>query len=198
MYCQSQTNLKAGKWGWNKWNGHILVYIYHKQCGIMQKIQWKSSNGQLQWFNKATSGALCWKRQKTQKLEKLKRKLLKILNMYDLYRGVPCESWRPELSENVVVFEIWRFKTKVIGCQSRVKFREKILVERWRHKKKSRPQYWVLRSETESAWAQHGWFNADSMAALKTHYCGRDFFLWRLLFFVTDPKIWQSVNFEQR
>ena len=29
---------------------------------------------------------------KTQKLEKLKRKLLKILNMYDLYRGVPCES----------------------------------------------------------------------------------------------------------
>ena len=46
---------------------------------------------------------------KTQKLEKLKRKLLKILNMYAPYRGVPCESWRPELSENVVVFEIWRF-----------------------------------------------------------------------------------------
>ena len=136
----------------------------------------KGSNGQLQWFYKATLGALCWKRQKTQKLEKLKRKLLKLLKGYDLYRGVPCESWRPELSENVVVFEIWRFKTKVIGCQSRVKFREKILVEMWRHKKKSRPQYWVLRSETESAWAQHGWFNADSMAALKTHYCGRVFF----------------------
>ena len=46
---------------------------------------------------------------KTPKLEKLKRKLLKIINMYDLYRGVPCESRRPELSENVVVFEIWRF-----------------------------------------------------------------------------------------
>ena len=29
---------------------------------------------------------------KTQKLEKLKRKLLKFLKMYDLYRGVPCES----------------------------------------------------------------------------------------------------------
>ena len=29
---------------------------------------------------------------KTQKPEKLKRKLLKILNMYDLYKGVPCES----------------------------------------------------------------------------------------------------------
>ena len=37
MYCQSQTNLKAGKWGWNKWNGHILVYIYHKQCEFIQK-----------------------------------------------------------------------------------------------------------------------------------------------------------------
>ena len=45
---------------------------------------------------------------KTQKLEKLKRKLLKILKRYDLSRVVPCESWRPELSENVVVFEIWR------------------------------------------------------------------------------------------
>ena len=59
---------------------------------------------------------------KTQKLEKLKRKLLKILNMYDLYRGVPCERERPENSENVVVFKIWRFWTKVIGCESQVKF----------------------------------------------------------------------------
>ena len=106
---------KAGrKWKWSngvktKWNGHILVYIYHKQCGILQKNQWKGSNGQLQWFYKAMVGALCWKRQKTQKLEKLKCKLLKLLKGYDLYRGVPCESWRPELSENVVVFEIWSF-----------------------------------------------------------------------------------------
>ena len=43
-------------WKWsngvkNKWNGHILVYIYHKQCEIMQKIQWKSSNGQFQCFH---------------------------------------------------------------------------------------------------------------------------------------------------
>ena len=45
IYCQSQTKLKVVKWGWNEWNGHILVYIYHKQCGIMQKIQWKSLNG---------------------------------------------------------------------------------------------------------------------------------------------------------
>ena len=31
-------------------NGHILMYIYHKQCGIMQKIQWKGAYGQLQCF----------------------------------------------------------------------------------------------------------------------------------------------------
>ena len=34
-------------------------------------------------FNKAMSGALCWKRQKTQKLGKLKRKLFNILKRYE-------------------------------------------------------------------------------------------------------------------
>ena len=57
-----------------------------------------------------------------------------------------------------------------------------------RYEKKIRPQYWVLGSDTESAWDQHGWFHADSMAALKTHYCGRIFFSQRLLFLVTDSK----------
>ena len=120
------------------------MYIYHKQCGILQKNQWKGSNGQLQWFYKATLGALCWKRQKTQKLEKLKCKLLKLLKGYDLYRGVSCESWRPELSKNVVVFEIWRFKTKVIGCQSKVKFQFKKNMWNGRYEKKTRPQYRFL------------------------------------------------------
>ena len=46
---------------------------------------------------------------KTQKLEKLKRKLLKILKRYDLSSVAPCESWRPEVSENVVVFDDWSF-----------------------------------------------------------------------------------------
>ena len=64
---RSWTKMKVVKWCWNKWNGHILVHIYHKQCEFIQKIRWKGSNGQLQWFNKATSGALCWKRQKNTK-----------------------------------------------------------------------------------------------------------------------------------
>ena len=46
---------------------------------------------------------------KTPKLEKLKRKLLKIFKRYVLYRVVPCERECLENSENVVIFEIWRF-----------------------------------------------------------------------------------------
>ena len=80
------------------------MHIYDKQCEIMQKNQWKSPNFQIQCFYNGTSGALCWKRQKTPKLEKLKRKLLNFLKMYDLYRVVPWESQRPGDSENIVVF----------------------------------------------------------------------------------------------
>ena len=43
------------------------------------------------------------------KLGKLKRKLLNILKRYGLSRVVPWESWRPEHSENVLVFQIFRF-----------------------------------------------------------------------------------------
>ena len=82
------------------------MHIYDKQCEIMQKKSMEESKHSdwvfLQW-NSAENA------KKTQKLEKLKRKLLKTLKRYDLSRVVPCESWRPELSENVVVFENWRF-----------------------------------------------------------------------------------------
>ena len=42
--------VKVVKWCRKKWNEHNLMYIYHKQCEIKQKIQWNSSNGQLQPF----------------------------------------------------------------------------------------------------------------------------------------------------
>ena len=64
----------------------------------------------------------------------------------------------------------------------------KILLGRRRSKKKTRPQFRILGPEIESAMAQHGWLNADSMAALKTQNCGRVFFLERLLFLLTEPK----------
>ena len=42
--------LKVAKQCWKQLNEHNLMYIYHKQCENMQKIQWKSSNGQIQCF----------------------------------------------------------------------------------------------------------------------------------------------------
>ena len=42
--------MKVVIWCRKKWNEHNLMYIYHKQCEIKQKIQWNSSNGQLHWF----------------------------------------------------------------------------------------------------------------------------------------------------
>ena len=55
-------NLKVAKWWCKKWNEPILMHIYDKQCEIIQKNQWKSSNYQIQCFYKGTSGALWWKR----------------------------------------------------------------------------------------------------------------------------------------
>ena len=62
------------------------------------------------------------------------------------------------------------------------------MLGRRRHKKKTRPQYWVLGSETNSRAFSHGWEDLLFVSDLKTRYCGRVFFLWRLLFLVTDPK----------
>ena len=47
-------------------------------------------------------------------------KLLEILILKHISRVAPCESWRPEDSENVVVFEIWRFWTGVMAAQSQL------------------------------------------------------------------------------
>ena len=47
---QNWVKVKVVTWCWKKWNKHNLMYIYHKQCEIKQKIQWNSSNGQLHWF----------------------------------------------------------------------------------------------------------------------------------------------------
>ena len=58
--------------------------------------------------------------------------------------------------------------------------------ERRCHKKKTRQQFSIFRSVTESAWAQYGWFHADSVTELKIENCGRVFFFWRLVISMTD------------
>ena len=35
--CHKGVKVKVVKWGFKKWNQHILVYIYAKQCEIQQK-----------------------------------------------------------------------------------------------------------------------------------------------------------------
>ena len=47
---QSWVKVKVVKLCWKKWNEYNLMYIYHKQCEILQKIHWNSSNVQFQWF----------------------------------------------------------------------------------------------------------------------------------------------------
>ena len=98
--------VKVVKLCWNKCNGPFLMHICDKQCGIMQKNQWKGPNFQIRCFTMGRQELCAENAQKTPKLEKLKRKLLNFLKRSDLYRVVPWERWRPENSENVVVFEI--------------------------------------------------------------------------------------------
>ena len=78
------------KWAW---------YIYHKQCEILQKIHWNSSNGQFQWFpiDFSGNGPKSTKTMQTQTL------FSQIGNFFWGIQGMPSESWRPGLSENVVV-----------------------------------------------------------------------------------------------
>ena len=70
--------VKVVKLCWNKWNGPFLMHIYDKQCGIMQKNQWKGPNFQIQCFYNGTSGALCWKRQKNTKTRETKTQITPI------------------------------------------------------------------------------------------------------------------------
>ena len=48
---QKPMKVKVVKWGWKKWKGHDLMHICHKQCEIIQKIAWNSSNGQIHCFH---------------------------------------------------------------------------------------------------------------------------------------------------
>ena len=60
-------------------------------------------------------------------------------------------------------------------CQSQVKIEEKNQ-RRGGVKKKTRPQFSILSSVTESAWNQPYWAHADSVTELKIENCGRVFF----------------------
>ena len=47
----SKDESESGQMVSEKINELLLMYIFHKQCEIMAKIQWNSSNYQLHWFH---------------------------------------------------------------------------------------------------------------------------------------------------
>ena len=51
FWFQKPMKVKVVKWGKKKWNEHDLMHIYHKQCEIIQKIEWNSSNDQIHYFH---------------------------------------------------------------------------------------------------------------------------------------------------
>ena len=87
-----------------KWNEHNLMYIYHKQCEIMQKIQRISSNGQFHCFHYVRKRAPCWNDLFLMETRKTKTHFSQCFSPVWPKRGTSWESWRPENSENFVVF----------------------------------------------------------------------------------------------
>ena len=56
---QSRVKVKVVKWCRKKWFDHNQMYIYHKQCEILQKNHRNSSNIQFQWFPIEKGRKLC-------------------------------------------------------------------------------------------------------------------------------------------
>ena len=90
---------ESGQMGPKKWYEHNLMYIYHKQCEIMQKFQWNSSNGQLHWF----PFDFLWKWSIMDQNYANANASRHVANFFKRYPDMPYESWRPGDSKNVVV-----------------------------------------------------------------------------------------------
>ena len=73
----------------------------------------------------------------------------------------------------------------------------KFLLEKRRCKKKTWPQFRFLGPEIESAWDQHGCFNADSILSRNFQNCGRVFFFGHLIIIGTLSLFQPCVDFER-
>ena len=90
---QSWVKVKVVKW--------CLVYIYHQQCEILQKILWNSSSGQFQWFPIDFQ----WQWSKRYPNYANTSAFFSDWNIFKKVssQGIPCLSWHPELSRYVIV-----------------------------------------------------------------------------------------------
>ena len=68
----------------------FLMHIYDKQCGIMQKNQWKGPNFQIQCFTMVRQELCAENAKKNTKTRKTKTQITQFFKRYDLYRVVPC------------------------------------------------------------------------------------------------------------
>ena len=181
--------VKVVKWCRKKWNEHNMIYIYHKQCEI--KIQWNSSNGQLHWFPIDS----LWKWSKRDQNYANANVFSQIGNFFGGIQGMPSESWRPGLSENVVVFvaiifkpELWLLKVNGIWNFGNVSKNKKPFG------KITRLQFCVFCSAIESASKHTYWANADSIWKLETQNCSRVIFPNGLTFQLFFFEFWPNFD----
>ena len=88
---------------------HCMLLRYVGIVFWMQKIQRNSSNGQFHCFHYVRKRAPCWKDLFLMETRETKTHFSQWFPPVWPKRGIPWESWRPGLSENVVVFKFWRF-----------------------------------------------------------------------------------------
>ena len=78
-------------------------------CILNAKNQRNSSNGQFHCFHYVRKRAPCWNDLFLMETRETKTHFSQWFQIVWPKQGIPWESWRPGLSENVVVFKFWRF-----------------------------------------------------------------------------------------
>ena len=188
--------LKVAKWCWKQQNEHNLIYIYHKQCENMQKIQWKCSNGQIQCFYKGTSGALCWKPKKTRKTRETKTRIAQNFLIVWPIPGCTMSKSMPRAFRKCGTFRYLKVFNQSYWLSKSGQIWRKKFSEWRRHKKKTRLQYCTEGRHMNRIGFSHGKFDVLFISGLKTAYWSRVFFLTPTIF-EDKLKISDSVDFDQ-
>ena len=130
---QSRVKVKVVKWCRKKWFDHNQMYIYHKQCEILQKNHRNSSNIQFQWFPIEKGRKLC-KRKRWNGWSKSIVLENKVVINFDFRSGAK--------KSGHLDYPLQSYGPKVITPP-----------KKRRNKKKTRLQFCVLSFHIESAWS---------------------------------------------
>ena len=130
---QSRVKVKVVKWCRKKWFDHNQMYIYHKQCEILQKNHRNSSNIQFQWFPIEKGRKLC-KRKRWNGWSKSLLLENKVVINFDFRSGAK--------KSGHLDYPLQSYGPKVITPP-----------KKRRQKKKTRLQFFVSSIHIESAWS---------------------------------------------